>query len=183
MASSSPERSHPKYLAGRRASVIVLPYRNPIQVAKVTATIDALSHGRLIVGVGAGFLAAECRNINAPWEDRGDYSDEAIRIFKELWTSDAPHFNGRYYQFADIQCYPRPVQRPHPPLWVGGNSLRALRRAAELGDVWHPTRPSLEMLASLGPRLRRMAERAGRDPPPPDRHRRTPPNENRVRPR
>jgi len=146
------------------SSVIILPYRNPIQVAKTMATIDALSHGRLTVGVGVGALTSEFQNINAPWEDRGHYADEALRIFKELWTSDAPRFQGRYYQFSDIQFYPQPVQQPHPPLWIGGNTRRALRRVAEFGDAWHPTRASLEMLADMTPRLHRLARRAGRNP-------------------
>ena len=145
-------------------SVIVLPYRNPIQVAKSAATIDSLSNGGLIMGVGVGSLTAEFRNIKAPWEDRGDYADEALHIFKELWTNDDPSFEGRYHQFSGVQCYPKPVQKPHPPLWIGGNSLRALRRTVEFGDVWHPTRPTPETLGDMVPRLSRMAERAGRDP-------------------
>ena len=133
-------------------------------VAKATATLDALSQGRLIVGVGAGALAAEFKNIDAPWEDRGDYTDEALGVFKELWTSESSSFQGKYFNFSEVQCYPKPVQKPHPPLWVGGNSPRSLRRAAELGDVWHPTRPTVDMLGEMVPRLRRMAERAGRNP-------------------
>ena len=145
-------------------SIIVVPYRSAIMVAKATATLDALSQGRLIVGVGAGALAAEFKNIDAPWEDRGDYTDEALGVFKELWTSESSSFQGKYFNFSEVQCYPKPVQKPHPPLWVGGNSPRSLRRAAELGDVWHPTRPTVDMLGEMVPRLRRMAERAGRNP-------------------
>ncbi|MDP6548600.1 MAG: LLM class F420-dependent oxidoreductase [Dehalococcoidia bacterium] len=149
---------------GLGSSVFILPYRNPIQVAKTLSTIDTLSHGRLIVGVGVGALTAEFVNINAPYDDRGDYSDEALRIFKELWTNLDPQFEGKYYRFSDIQFSPKPVQQPNPPIWVGGNTRRALRRAVTFGDVWHPTRASPEMLDEMAPRLRGMAERAGRDP-------------------
>ncbi len=149
---------------GLGSSVFILPYRNPIQVAKTLSTIDTLSHGRLIVGVGVGALTAEFVNINAPYEDRGDYSDEALRIFQELWTNADPQFQGKYYRFSGIQFYPKPVQRPRPPMWIGGNTHRALRRVVEFGDVWHPTRASPEMLNEMMPRLRMLAERAGRDP-------------------
>ena len=146
------------------SSIIVLPYRNPIEVAKVTATIDALSHGRLIVGVGIGGVESEFRNIGVAWEDRGERSDEALRIIKELWTSDKPRFDGSHYKFSDIQFHPKPVQKPHPPLWVGGNTRRALRRVVEFGDVWHPSRAKVELLTERTPQLRSIAERAGRDP-------------------
>lgn len=146
------------------SSVLILPYRNPIQVAKVTATVDNLSQGRLLVGVGVGALTAEFRTLHAPWEERGDYADEALRIFKELWTNPAPQFHGKYHQFTDIQCQPRPVQQPHPPLWIGGNSRRAVRRAAEFGDVWHPSRADVASITAMRPRLHSLAERAGRDP-------------------
>lgn len=146
------------------SSVLIVPYRNPIQVAKVAATVDCLSHGRLLVGVGVGALTAEFRTLQAPWEERGDYTDEALRIFKELWTNPAPQFHGKYYQFGDIQCQPRPVQQPHPPLWIGGNSRRAVRRAAEFGDVWHPSRADVATITSMLPRLHSLAARAGRDP-------------------
>lgn len=111
-----------------------------------------------------GALTPEFSTLKAPWEDRGDYADEALRIFKELWTSQAPRFDGKYYQIADVQCLPRPVQQPHPPLWVGGNSRRAMRRAAEFGDVWHPSRADLALLTDMVPRLRTLVARAGRQP-------------------
>jgi alkanesulfonate monooxygenase SsuD/methylene tetrahydromethanopterin reductase-like flavin-dependent oxidoreductase (luciferase family) len=114
--------------------------------------------------VGVGALTAEFRTLKAPWEDRGDYTDEALRICKELWTSEAPRFDGTYYQFADVQCLPRPVQQPHPPLWIGGNSRRAVRRAAEFGDVWHPSRADTTTITAMVPRLHSLAEGAGRNP-------------------
>ena len=146
------------------SSVIVLPYRSPIHVAKIASTIDALSNGRLLLGVGIGGVESEFKQIGASWTERGDLSDEAIRIFKELWTSDEPSMKTENYQFSEIQFYPKPVQKPHLPLWIGGNSRRALRRVVEFGDVWHPSRVNLELLAELAPQLWRLAERAGRDP-------------------
>ncbi len=146
------------------SSVIVLPYRSPIHVAKIASTIDALSNGRLLLGVGIGGVELEFKQIGASWTERGDLSDEAIRIFKELWTSDEPSMKTENYQFSEIQFYPKPVQKPHLPLWIGGNSRRALRRVVEFGDVWHPSRVNLELLAELAPQLWRLAERAGRDP-------------------
>ena len=88
----------------------------------------------------------------------------AIRIFQELWTSDNPTIQSKNYQVSDIQFFPKPVQKPHLPLWIGGNSRRALKRVVEFGDVWHPSRAGLELLAELTPRLWKLAERAGRDP-------------------
>ena len=163
------------------SSVLVLPYRSPIHVAKIASTIDSLSNGRLLLGVGVGGVEAEFTQIGASWKERGDLSDEAIRIFQELWTSENPSIKSKNYQFSEIQFYPKPVQKPHLPLWIGGNTQRALRRVVEFGDVWHPVRLTQEMasisgmkmstsgitldlLAERTPQLWRLAERAGRDP-------------------
>ena len=146
------------------SSVIVLPYRNPIHMAKVVSSIDSLSHGRLMLGVGVGGAELEYRQLGAPWEDRGDRSDEAIRIFKELWTSENPSIQSKNYQLSDIQFYPKSVQKPHLPIWIGGSSRRALRRTVEFGDVWHPVKLDLGLLAERKSQLWRLAERAGRDP-------------------
>ncbi len=126
-------------------SVMVLPHRSPVPTAKMLASIDVLSGGRLIVGCGVGWMREEFEAIGAPpFDERGDVGDEYIRAFKELWTSDDPAFEGRYASFSDIKFEPKPVQKPHPPVWVGGESPRALRRAARLGDAWYPigTNPS-----------------------------------------
>ena len=146
------------------SSVIVLPYRNPIHLAKVASTIDSLSQGRLILGIGVGGAESEFRQLGAPWEERGERSDEALRIFNELWSSENPTIQSKNYQVSDIEFYPKPVQKPHPPIWVGGASRRALRRTVELGDVWHPVRLDLDLLAQRKTQLWRLAERAGRDP-------------------
>ncbi len=152
--------------------VLVLPYRNPVHAAKVLSTIDVLSGGRLTVGCGVGWMQEEFDALNTPpFEQRGAVTDEYIRVFRELWTSDAPEFHGDYCDFSGVVFEPGPVQRPHPPIWIGGESRRALKRAAALGDGWFPigTNPAhpLETLSQLRrgvDRLRRHAEEAGRDP-------------------
>ena len=120
-------------------SVVILPYRNPIVVAKMLATTDQLSAGRLIFGAAVGWMEPEFAALNVPFADRGVFSDECLRLIKLLWTQEKVSFEGRYFTFADMQASPRPLQRPHPPIWVGGNSGRARRRVAELGDGWHAT--------------------------------------------
>jgi probable F420-dependent oxidoreductase len=152
-------------------SVMILPYRNPVVTAKMLATIDVLSRGRVTVGVGVGWLREEFESLGAPdFDRRGSVSDEWIRIFKTLWTRSPAAFEGQFYRFAPLKCLPQPLQKPHPPIWIGGHSPAALRRAARLGDGWHPVggiaavplRPP-EMRASLD-RLYRLTEGEGRDP-------------------
>ena len=152
-------------------SVMIVPYRNPLLAAKILATLDVLSNGRLTLGVGVGWMEEEFLALDAPpFAERGAVTNEYLMAFKELWTSDNPTFHGKYYQFSDISFLPRPVQKPHPPIWVGGQSRRAIRRAAELGNGWHPVGaiPAAplepEELAQGLVALNRYAERAGRDP-------------------
>ncbi|MGB2693837.1 MAG: LLM class F420-dependent oxidoreductase [Dehalococcoidia bacterium] len=117
--------------------VLVLPYHNALQVAKQYSTLDRLSGGRVILGVGAGHLRGEFRALGAPYEERGAATDEAVRAIRVLWSDDPATFHGERYDFWDVHLSPRPVQ-PHIPIWVGGNSRRAARRAVELGDGWIP---------------------------------------------
>lgn len=137
------------YLAGRTSriqlgtSVIILPYRNPLAQAKAAATVDQVSGGRFIFGVGVGWAEGEFQALGAPFAQRGPMSDEYIRIIKGAWASDVPTFQGKYYSFSGLTFLPRPVQQPGPPIWVGGNSTPAMRRAASLGDAWHPIGLSL----------------------------------------
>jgi probable F420-dependent oxidoreductase len=133
------------YIAGKTekirilTSVMVAPYRAPVLTAKIIASADVLSGGRVIVGIGAGWMAEEIEAIGAPpFAERGAVTNEYIKIFRELWTSDNPKFEGKYARFSDIHFKPQPVQKPHPPIWVGGESKPALRRAARLGDGWYP---------------------------------------------
>jgi probable F420-dependent oxidoreductase len=152
------------------SSVMILPHRNPVVTAKMLATIDVLSGGRVTVGVGVGWLREEFQALGAPdFDRRGAVSDEYLRIFKTLWTQDPASFRGEFYSFEALRCLPHPTQKPHPPIWVGGHSKVALRRVARLGDGWHPVgatpavplRPP-EMRASLDA-LRRLADAERRD--------------------
>jgi probable F420-dependent oxidoreductase len=118
--------------------VLVLAYHSPFDVAKQYATLDRLSGGRVILGVGAGHLRPEFRALHADYDARGDVLDECIRIIDALWTQEEASFAGERFEFEGLHLAPRPVQQPRPPIWVGGNSHRAARRAAELGDGWLP---------------------------------------------
>ena len=166
------------FLAGQTStirlftSVFIVPHRNPLVAAKALATLDVLSRGRLIVGVGVGWMREEFEALDLPpFEERGAVTDEYIRAFKELWTSDYPHFEGKYVSFDNIHFLPKPVQKPHPPIWVGGESRPALRRTAELASGWYPlgNNPTFPMgtpdqLAAGLERLASYARRFGRDP-------------------
>ncbi|MGH2829817.1 MAG: LLM class F420-dependent oxidoreductase [Actinomycetota bacterium] len=120
--------------------VLILPYRSPFAVAKSAATLDDLSGGRMILGVGAGYLEQEFEILDASFPDRGPRTDEAIDAIKHAWTNEWLSFTGTFYAAKDVAVRPRPVQQPHPPIWVGGNSMRALRRAVEHADGWDPFR-------------------------------------------
>ncbi|MEN8182147.1 MAG: LLM class F420-dependent oxidoreductase [Myxococcota bacterium] len=123
--------------------VMVLPYRNPFLAAKAAASLDVLSGGRLILGVSAGYLKSEFAALGADFEARNDVADEAIRAIRAAWTDEGVKLSGRGFEARGNTMLPRPRQRPHPPIWVGGNSRRAIRRAVELGDAWvpFPTQP------------------------------------------
>jgi probable F420-dependent oxidoreductase len=120
------------------AHVLILPYHSPLEVAKQYATLDRLSGGRVILGVGSGHLRAEFRALGANYDERGAVTDEALRAIVALWTQAPASFSGAHVGFRDLHVAPRPVQQPHPPVWVGGNSRRSVRRAVELGDGWVP---------------------------------------------
>jgi probable F420-dependent oxidoreductase len=152
-------------------SVMIVPHRNPVVTAKMLATIDVLSRGRVTVGAGVGWLREEFEALGAPdFDRRGAVSDEYLRIFKTLWTQSPASFHGEFYSFDALRCLPRPMQVPHPPIWIGGHSRAALRRTARLGDGWHPVgaNPAVpltppELRASLD-ELFRLTEAEGRDP-------------------
>jgi probable F420-dependent oxidoreductase len=153
-------------------SVMVVPHRPAVLAAKQLATIDVLSGGRLAVGIGAGWMKEEFEAIGTPpFDKRGKVTDEYMLAFRELWTNDRPTFKGEFVAFDDIVFAPKPVQKPGIPLWVGGESGPALRRAAKLGDAWYPigTNPinpldSLARYKANVERLRKMTIEAGRDP-------------------
>lgn len=145
-------------------SVLIVPYRNPVVTARAITTLDYLSEGRIIVGVGSGWMKEEFDALGVPFADRGAQTDEFIRVFKEIWTNPTPQFSGAYVQFSGITAYPLPVQKPHPPIWVGGNSKRAMRRALELGEGWQPGWSKPDQFAQEMQDFQRIAERVGRDP-------------------
>ncbi len=142
-------------------SVLVLPYRHPVLNAKMLATIDVMSGGRLIVGVGVGWMEEEFDALDADFDARGDLTDEHIAILRSLWSDDEPHVTGSLYSVSGVAISPRPVQRPHPPIWAGGTSGPALRRAANLGDGWHGVRQSPEDVARVTARIAELRGRQG----------------------
>lgn len=153
-------------------AVTVIPHRGAVHTAKIMATIDVLSGGRTTLGVGAGWMKEEFDALGVPdFDQRGKVTDEYLEAFKTLWTEEDPHFHGKHVQFGNINFYPKPVQKPYPPIWVGGESRPALRRTVRYGDVWFPVannpRHPLNSIALFKEgiqRLHDMADEHGRDP-------------------
>jgi probable F420-dependent oxidoreductase len=154
-------------------AVLVLPYRHPLLTAKMIATLDTLSAGRVDLGIGVGWMREEFEALGWPtqvYEGRGRATDEQLRILKAAWTEDVFSFDGEFYRFPRLGAHPHPLQKPHPPIWVGGHSKAAIRRTARYADVWLPigARPPAdlppdEIKAGIAS-LRAEAERFGRDP-------------------
>ena len=153
-------------------SVMVVPQRPPVLTAKMLATIDVLSSGRLIVGCGVGWLKEEFEAVGAPdFASRGRVTDEFLEAFNALWTQEAPAYSGRHVAIGNIMFAPKPVQKPHPPIWIGGEGPAAMQRAVRLGDGWYPGSlnpqhryDTAARLAAAVAEMRRIAEAAGRDP-------------------
>ncbi len=156
------------FVAGRTrrvrlgTSVLVLPLRHAVEVARQVATLDALSGGRVILGVGAGWIPGEFEALGADFRLRGRHLDEAIRVLRVLWTHPRPAFHGEFYRFANVLFGPPPAQAGGPPVWVGGYTDAALRRAARLGDAWHADDIGGESLTAMVERVRALAVREGR---------------------
>jgi probable F420-dependent oxidoreductase len=157
------------YLAARTervkigTGVLVLPYRHPVATAKAVATIDVLSCGRVLFGVGVGWLQDEFEALQLEaFENRGAVTDEQLRIMKAIWTDERASFDGRFYRFPALSVTPKPEQRPHPPILVGGNSRPALRRTVEFGDGWHALMLLPSEMVLHRERLRSIAAEAGR---------------------
>ena len=153
-------------------AVMVVPYRPAVLTSKMLTTIDVLSEGRLTIGIGAGWLKPELEALtHTPFAERGAVTDEYIDAFRAIWTQDRPVFHGKYTNIEGLLVDPKPVQKPHPPIWVGGESGPSMRRAARVADAWYPigtnaqhmldTRPRLEAGIAL---LRKLTADAGRDP-------------------
>ena len=148
-------------------TVIVVPYRNPVLLAQLCTNIDQLSGGRFIFGIGIGWAASEFDIVGAPHNKRGAMTDDYMQAIEQLWTNpQGASYKGQFISFEDVTLDPTPVQKPRPPVWVGGNSAAALRRTIRFGDAWHPIRPQLDWLkAESMPLLRELAEEAGRPVP------------------
>jgi probable F420-dependent oxidoreductase len=127
-------------------SVTVLPYRHPLLTARMSANLDQLSHGRFILGVGVGWSRPEFEALGLDFTSRGAMTDEYLSVIRQAWTTDVFAFEGQFVTFATVHTGPKPVREPHPPVWVGGNSSAALRRAVAFGTAWHPLYPTVEWL-------------------------------------
>ena len=152
-------------------SVLVVPYRNPVVTAKMLATLDVMSGGRVILGAGVGWLREEFEALSSPpFDERGKVTDEYLRLMRECWTRDPVDFSGTYYRLAPVSALPKPVQKGGIPIWTGGHTDVALRRAGELADGWHPIGyrpPAILAPAEYAQKVAKIygwARKAGRNP-------------------
>ncbi len=144
-------------------SVIVIPYRNPLVVAKAVATVDMLSNGRFQFGVGVGWLKEEFDALGEDFAQRAGQTREYLQIMKAVWQDEPASFSGTFLNFSDIHNVPLPIQKPHPPIIFGGESTPALKRVADLGDGWQPGTASLRVLSKSVPQLKALMAERGRD--------------------
>src|SRR5580704_7270633 len=149
---------------GVGVSVLIMPYRNPVATAKSLATIDQMSGGRLIAGVGVGWNEAEFAALGVPFHERGARANEYLRLWQACWAPGKVSFAGRFFSFSDMHVDPKPVQQPHPPIWIGGASDAALRRAARFAALWQPTPLPLADLVERQAGLRKACDEIGRPP-------------------
>lgn len=147
-------------------TVAVIPYRHPLHVARVVANIDQLSGGRFIFGAGIGWAKQEYEALGAPFGKRGAIANEYLEAIELCWAQDVATFHGRYVSFTNVHTGPRPARVPRPPVWIGGRSDAALRRAVLYGDAWHPIRFRVNWLRDVGlPRLKEIAAAEGKPTP------------------
>lgn len=151
---------------GVGVSVLIMPYRNPVATAKALATLDLMSQGRLTIGVGVGWSEAESNGLGVPFNERGARTNEYLRLWQACWAPGKASFAGKFFSFDDMHVSPKPLQQPHPPIWIGGTSDAALRRAAQFASVWQPTPLPLDHLVERRAALARACEAAGRAPIP-----------------
>lgn len=147
-------------------TVTVLPFRNPLLTARIAANIDQFSGGRFILGVGVGWSRQEYAALDVPFERRGAITDDYLAAITALWSADVASHDGQFTSFRDVHTGPRGRREPHPPIWVGGRSPAAFRRAARFGDAWHPINAELDWLRDVGlPGVAAVADEAGRPVP------------------
>lgn len=145
-------------------AVSLVPEHNPLMQAKQIATLDRLSNGRFIFGIGAGWLKEETEIMGGDFEHRWSQTREAVSVMKELWTKDEAEFHGKFYDFPPVRCAPKPVQKPHPPVYLGGFAPNVFKRVAAWGDGWMPIRVTPEQVQMGRAALDELADAAGRDP-------------------
>ena len=143
-------------------TVLIVPYRNAVVTAKMISSLDALSGGRFVFGIGAGWVAAESAALGVSFAERGAVTDEHLAAMQELWTKREPSFAGKYTQFSGLVFEPKPMQTPHPPIWVGGHGRASLRRTAQFGAAWHPINRSPDELRAGMTELARLCQARGR---------------------
>jgi probable F420-dependent oxidoreductase len=151
---------------GLGVSVLIVPYRNPVATAKSLATLDRMSGGRLICGIGVGWNQAEFEALGVNFHERGARTNEYLRVWQACWSPGEVSFEGRFFSFAAMHVSPKPARQPHPPLWVGGESAAALRRAARFADTWQPMSTPVAELVTCQAMLREACEQVGRATPP-----------------
>lgn len=145
-------------------SVLVLPWHDPPRLAKTVATLDHISKGRVDLGVGVAMTEDEFKNLGVDFKTRGRRMNEILGALQALWTEEVPTFEGEFYRYEGLKFSPKPLQKPYPPILVGGSSQAALRRTAKFGDGWHTLRQSPAQVQAALPYLREMTLAAGRDP-------------------
>jgi probable F420-dependent oxidoreductase len=147
-------------------AVNLLPLRHPLTVAKIVATLDVLSGGRTILGVAAGWLEEEFTALGISFNDRGALLNEGLEVLQQAWTQPETNYHGQHYQVEGVASYPQPVQKPYPPIWLGGHTKPVMRRAAKYGSMWMPPlfKTTPEQMAQAHGQVRAMAEEAGRGP-------------------
>ena len=144
--------------------ICLVPERNPLLLAKEIATLDLYSEGRFIFGIGAGWLKEETEVMGGDFSHRWSQTKDSILAMKELWTKDEAEYHGTHYDFPPVRSFPKPVQKPHPPVFLGGKALNAFKRVVEWGDGWMPNRASVEEIRQGRETLDRLAKEARRDP-------------------
>ena len=145
-------------------SICLVPEHSPLVQAKQIAALDHHSGGRFLFGIGAGWLREETEIMGGDFDHRWTQTRESIEVMKALWTQDEAEYHGRYYDFPAIKVFPKPAQKPHPPVFLGGNARNVLRRIVAYGDGWFPVRVSPEEVQAARATLDELAESAGRDP-------------------
>ena len=144
--------------------VLILPQREPLNVAQQAVAVDHVAQGRLDLGIGVGWLREECEALGVPWARRGERTDEYVRLLRALWRDDVVDFDGEFVSVRGIQAWPKPVQQPGVPVWVGGDTDVAVRRAANVGDGWYGWLLGPDEVAERTAFLRVACEQTGRDP-------------------